>query len=914
MQMKEIEKGSIWRKWDLHIHTPFTKLNNNFTQLENEDIWKTFSDKIEKSDVAAFGITDYFSCENIFTFIEKFKQFHPNSNKKFFPNIEFRLDVAVNKLLEEVNVHVIFSDLISKNQINDFLTHLETNHTNSSGAKISCKNLTDNLIVSATLDINNITNCLRKVFGKDKPYIIVAAANNAGLRPINKSPRKLSLTDEIDKLCDAFFGGEQNVKHFLRTDRFETQKISKPKPVISGSDAHSFLEIDEWLGKVVKVEKDNGQVEVIKNVTWIKADLTFEGLKQILFEPEYRVTISENCPRNAMRRIESIKFNFPDETIIKRNASNEKQPFCLNKLNQPIFFSDYFTSIIGGRGTGKSTIINLIAEKLGEKTDFFNNNNNSLEINGSQYNVAKDPSNFIEIEGTNEIEFVSQGKIEKLAEGNELTKLIFKERIKNIEGQFIDIENKYEEITEAINENISLLFLHKKIQKDISLKTKELEKTKKIVESINDVRYLQISKNIKSYKEELNSIEKSKKEYKVLVEKIRDILLDYKLKEHPNIIDARIQEIIIVLKGIDEIKEKVNDIAIDLKSFDDSSNRVEEINKSLELEIQKLRDFFNEKGTNEETIKDSQKASEDLSRISLEIETLRQQDKRNKEKYDENKTIIKEISEIDKNRRTLINENLSQINKKLEINNESIQGISFKYEFNINAFKKALFEDFYNTFSDYHISGTSKSSVEEVLFVIEPDENLRNLSYEKFVSSLNDKIDANNYRRSNNYVKMIFEIFDKNENFLIYRNILIKHLYNSSKYASIKGFYGKRELESCSFGQKCTAVIITLLMTGVKPLVIDEPEAHLDNKLIADFLVNLIKRKQYDRQIIFASHNSNFVINGDSGIIHILEIPNNNVYTNRISTTIENTLYREQLLKLEGGKEAFITRESKYGI
>ena len=166
----------------------------------------------------------------------------------------------------------------------------------------------------------------------------------------------------------------------------------------------------------------------------------------------------------------------------------------------------------------------------------------------------------------------------------------------------------------------------------------------------------------------------------------------------------------------------------------------------------------------------------------------------------------------------------------------------------------------------------------------------------------------------NNYVKIITDIFSSNGNYLIYLNLIRKHRYNSSKYIKINGFYGNRELESCSFGQRCTAVIVTLLMTGVKPLVIDEPEAHLDNKLVADYLVGLVKEKQFDRQIIFASHNSNFVINGDSSLIHILEIPNNNVYTQNTSTTIENTDNREKLLKLEGGKEAFLNRESKYGI
>ena len=123
------DKGSIWRKWDLHIHTPNTKLSDNFNQVGEEEIWKTYSDKIENSDVSAFGITDYFSCENYFTFLEEFRKHYPNSNKVFFPNIEFRLDISVNQQAEEINIHVIFSNELSKTQIDDFLSSLKTNHS-----------------------------------------------------------------------------------------------------------------------------------------------------------------------------------------------------------------------------------------------------------------------------------------------------------------------------------------------------------------------------------------------------------------------------------------------------------------------------------------------------------------------------------------------------------------------------------------------------------------------------------------------------------------------------------------------------------------------------------------------------------------------------------------------------------------
>ena len=60
--------GSTWRKWDLHIHTPSTKLNNQYK--DTDENLGNFIDILEKSDVEVFGITDYFNIESYNTFIQ----------------------------------------------------------------------------------------------------------------------------------------------------------------------------------------------------------------------------------------------------------------------------------------------------------------------------------------------------------------------------------------------------------------------------------------------------------------------------------------------------------------------------------------------------------------------------------------------------------------------------------------------------------------------------------------------------------------------------------------------------------------------------------------------------------------------------------------------------------------------------
>ena len=63
-------EGSLWRKWDLHIHTPLTKLNNQYSHTD--DIWAEYCQILEMSDVDVFGITDYFSINNYSLFIKKY--------------------------------------------------------------------------------------------------------------------------------------------------------------------------------------------------------------------------------------------------------------------------------------------------------------------------------------------------------------------------------------------------------------------------------------------------------------------------------------------------------------------------------------------------------------------------------------------------------------------------------------------------------------------------------------------------------------------------------------------------------------------------------------------------------------------------------------------------------------------------
>ena len=921
----QVDKGSEWRKWDLHVHTPFSI----YQRFGNNDpaTWEKYITDLENlpEDFAVIGVNDYLFLEGY----EKLKlEQQSNSrltNLKLLPVVEFRIEkfAGINfEQLKRINLHVIFSDELTIETIqSQFLNTLEQSYYLESGDPWT-RAITPQSVEELGRQIKSTIPAseLHK-YGSD----LTEGFNNLNVKEdeifksLNKDCFKgkyliaIGKTEWGDlKWTDASIATKKSIinrAHIVFTASKSIADFEKAKQQLTNQGVNDLL-LDCSDAHYFSTETDKDRIGNCN--TWIKADPTFEGLKQILYEPKHRIKVSEQKPREPIRKIESIKFNFPATTFIKRNNSNDKQEFCLNQLRNEIFFSPYFTCLIGGRGTGKSTIINLLGERLGEKTEFFRDNN--LNIDNKKYDIEIDSSNWVTVLGTNEIEFVSQGKVERLAEGNELTKLIFNERIKEVESGFYALDSEIDTLILTIDETIKLLFDLQKNNLSLKDKSKEQGTTQNIIDSVNDDRYKEITTKINDIRKEISSINTSQTRYENLLNSIRILLNENNKVDTQNEIETRINEILDLIKSIDEVVIKESEISIELKEFEGIKNRKEELTKEFVSENQNLKEFFQEKGMSEETIKDSQKANENLARINSEINQLTAKGDRIRETFKENSKKIDGLSQIYKSYYQLIESNLTQINRKLEVNNENVLNINFKFEFNSESFKQILFEEFYNVFSSYHISGTSSSQVKEVLFLVDPTETLLNYEHKTFLTKLDNEIDLKGYRRANNYVKIITDIFSSNINFVIYKLILRKHLYNLSKFIKIKGFYGERELQNCSFGQRCTAVIVTLLMTGVKPLVIDEPEAHLDNRLIADYLVDLIKSKKLDRQIIFATHNSNFVINGDSELIHILEIPINNIFTNLTSTSIENISNREKLLKLEGGRAAFLTREQKYGI
>lgn len=363
--------GSEWRKWDFHVHTPYSVLNNQFGINASGDsdtgfdryVQQLFSKAIEK-DIWAIGITDYFSIDgykrihnNYLNNPTKMAELFPDDGARerigqmlVFPNIEFRLNQFVHREdnCDPIGYHVLFSDEVNPEEIEenflqklqcapDFnqswtLTHRNIEQLGDTARKLNnCRGDSYKLgLENVTIKYDDVLQALRECQSFDGRSIVAIPVDETLCKADwNRSYfSKRALYGQ----CHCYMTSSPSTRAWaLSEDRIS--EFGSIKPCIWGSDAHSFDRL---------FEPDE------KRYCWVKADLTFEGLMQILCEPADRIAIQEDRPEqhDHHRSIKSIQFH---------EESFQEEPIC---------FSEGLTCIIGGRSTGKSLLLRQLARSI----------------------------------------------------------------------------------------------------------------------------------------------------------------------------------------------------------------------------------------------------------------------------------------------------------------------------------------------------------------------------------------------------------------------------------------------------------------------------------------------------------------------------------------------------------------------
>ena len=116
-----------------------------------------------------------------------------------------------------------------------------------------------------------------------------------------------------------------------------------------------------------------------------------------------------------------------------------------------------------------------------------------------------------------------------------------------------------------------------------------------------------------------------------------------------------------------------------------------------------------------------------------------------------------------------------------------------------------------------------------------------------------------------------------------------------------------------SQGQRSAALLAFLLAFGDAPLILDQPEDDLDNHLIYELIVRQIRENKRRRQLIIVTHNPNVVVNGDAEMVHALDFGGGQCRVMERGALQEKAVREEVCRVMEGGREAFSRRWARLG-
>ncbi len=813
MGNKDHSKGSSWHKWDLHAHTPYTNLNKEYKCSEEE-----FIQKLCDSQIDCIGLTNYFKFnEKEFDLKEKIEK----KGIKVFYNLEVRLDYQ-NKEDQCLDFHIIFSDKVTQQEIDNFLKNADAN---VGGTEKKLADLEKDDFDKAVVNFDQLLECLEKESLKLRgKYLLGFLSRGHGNSRSSSNDKKIT-----------------NKSHFLIHSSDSQQNLKKDrefwleynKPLLQSSDAHK----EEQIGK---------------KCTWIKAEKTFEGLKQIIYEPKTRVSIDENKPQDPLYKIDCVGLNF-DKAVKIANEKGEI-PFCYAGFNETLFFSPYFTCVIGGRGSGKSTLLQLIASSIKEESFV---KGLRLETIQKSLKIQSD------IDIADSVEYLAQNEVEEFATNvSKFTEAIFNRMDSKSSGTLKELEKQITKGIEKFDEQIACWQEKTKLEEQLKESEKIRKKYQSIIDAFTDKNYLDKKDKLQEKRKALIDLEQSKVGFWTFIKELKRVV-NFNSKENMEEKNNSYYKVYNQLKQ--DICKELEQIDINIKNgcFKSDEENIRTLKTEHEALSQEIGEFLKEKGVSDENIGDIRNANDHLANEKMNIVDLEREIEEIANKiegfsYEDMDENIEEFKQQINKELNKINSDFEEISKN---HKEEVRLITIKYRLNEDVFE-GVFEDFDKLVDKGFNIQKHQSKIKEYLKEIGL-KDIIDMQHAEFIKELDSRIE----NKKAAFYETMMDVFNREIHFQIYRLLILKHLRNVEKYKIFEVRYDKRALNETSFGQRCTAVLVVLLSLGNNPIIIDEPEAHLDSALIAKYLVTLIKERKQERQIIFATHNANFVLNADAELI-----------------------------------------------
>ena len=362
----------------MHIRTPASfhwnggKRFCEMTEAEKEAALDEIVQKVKQSDIVAFGVMDYWTFDGYWALRDHIVSKGEPSDKTIFPGMELRIEAPVDYRL---NIQVILSDSLTKQQLQDFkgalrvgfgmegrplsdeslvefARTLDKDIAKKYGFSHQDLNLEENLLQLGSMTAKITRESLREALKQipEKTCLIIMPYDTSdGLKDLDweKHPyddsyfmQSAHIFETRDPANVDLFSNcvtDQN-RHFIAN--FLKTMGGKPKPAISGSDAHKFADYGVFPSN---------------RITWIKADPTFEGLLLVVNEPQGRSFIGDIPPKLAL--VQQNRTKYIETVEIKRKPEAKLSELWFDNT---IPINPDLIAVIGNKGKGKSALTDVI--------------------------------------------------------------------------------------------------------------------------------------------------------------------------------------------------------------------------------------------------------------------------------------------------------------------------------------------------------------------------------------------------------------------------------------------------------------------------------------------------------------------------------------------------------------------------
>ena len=950
-------KGSIWRKWDLQTQTI---LDDDYIPLKN------YSEELKAANPTAWQqyIANVGGKENALRY----------DSKAYFNNAQIpKSERCVNYVrnyfafLDVFNPDLDCIGITDHNYFDDCLLDTFIDYSKKSrckiipGVEINCQGIhmllffPDKLYQKGTFsegiqtflikfNINNRMNCegVLTTTSEDIKKIIKEVEKNRGIviyphcNSNNGLFQERTATDRTH-LADIFNHQKMN----LLQSQCQQSSVSISEYI--NSNALLKSKFCSHISSDARSLRDLGKADQDGNFLWIKADPTFEGLKQIIFEADQRIFVGPQKPGEKKSYFVIDKVRFLD------NTSDAKFGSEAIEINQNL------TTIIGGKSTGKSLLLYYMAKTIDQKEvksrtsdsgvpvkyDFDTSTDFNFEVTwkDGQRTLLRVPTGSPEDESRErKALYIPQRYLNTLSEANIKSREALNEFVLNVILQDPEVREKYEETAQQIKAEaksipavINELFLDREAIIKIEDELKQAGDVKGIESYI---KTLQTQADVIKAKSGLT--DEQLKQYEELVTKEKEINTHVSnLEEDKKTIKTLNTNLISHVETLrataDEYEEYLNDgdtkikFKAELKVIDSFKPEITSAMLNLITMIDiKLKDH------NVELTKIKTELAPLLAKIKLQSDLQEKMDAIKKEQQKVNEIAIKQNG---------LKTKKAAHKKKIDSIIESYKQIAAKYENLRNEFKKVE-----SKFGDI-ILGVHVSFNDDVFNadVVKEYINKRDLKRviveaewgEEFVYKYDPA----------KHVAVITTVFEgilggtistvKNRQAKDAAAKLLENYF----YLDFRIFYKSDSLDKMSPGKKGLVLLQLLINLSDEewPIFLDQPEDDLDNRSVYDDLVEFLKKKKLQRQIIIVTHNPNLVVGADAEETIVANQAGQEIGRDNkkfrfeyVSGALENAfelnsgkepaiLYRKGVRQhvceiLEGGKEAFQKREQKYGF